>query len=406
MKAIEKKTVRLLAVIVPLFLLFAFVAFRSGPLAPVPVTVTRVQQQALTPALSGIGTVEARYAYRIGPVASGRVLRLLVDVGDTVRAGQVVGEIDPVDLEERLLARRAAVLRAEAVVRSAAAKLHDAEARQRFAVGQEQRYTELLAVRAASSEQVEAKRQEAEVARATALSSQAALVAAREELAAAKADYQGLEEQRRNLLLIAPADGLVTNRLVEAGSTVVAGQSVLEIINPQSVWVAARFDQLQSAGLRAGLPATVRLRSQAGAPLAASVERIEPLADRITEELLAKVVFNVLPNPLPPIGELCEVSVGLPSLPRTPVVPNASVHRSESHGGKLGVWVVEGSSLRFVEVRIGATDQMGNVQILSGLKGGEQVVVYSKSALNEGKRITIVKPTSKQGAQGVQGGLQ
>jgi HlyD family secretion protein len=67
----------IVAVLVPLALLLAYVALRSGPLAPVAVTLTRVEQRALRPALFGVGSVEARYAcYRIGPTAPGRLLRL------------------------------------------------------------------------------------------------------------------------------------------------------------------------------------------------------------------------------------------------------------------------------------------------------------------------------------------
>ena len=120
--------------------------------------------------------------------------------------------------------------------------------------------------------------------------------------------------------------------------------------------------------------------------------RVEPLADRITEEILAKVVFTVLPEPLPPVGELCEVSVQLPPLQSVPVVPNASLHRVD---GQLGVWVVDGSALRFAPVRIGATDHAGNIQVLAGLQPGDRVVVYSKSALHAGSRITIIKKNGK-----------
>ena len=53
-------------------------------------TVTQVSQGEVAPALFGIGIVEARRAYLIGPTAAGRVSRLLVDVGDAVKAGQLL----------------------------------------------------------------------------------------------------------------------------------------------------------------------------------------------------------------------------------------------------------------------------------------------------------------------------
>ena len=64
-----------------------FVVMRSGPLAPTRVTVHKAENAVVSPALFGICTVEARRAYLIGPTAAGRVLRVVVDVGDRVKAG-------------------------------------------------------------------------------------------------------------------------------------------------------------------------------------------------------------------------------------------------------------------------------------------------------------------------------
>jgi len=68
------------------------------------------------------------------------------------------------------------------------------------------------------------------------------LNAAREELKMLRADYEGQVQQRSNLRLIAPVDGLVVGRYVEPGSTVVAGQAVVDVIDPASIWINVRFD--------------------------------------------------------------------------------------------------------------------------------------------------------------------
>src|SRR3546814_2903227 len=83
-------------------------------MAPVAVTVATVQSRALAPALFGIGTVDARYTYKIGPTFAGRLQRLDVDVGDQVTAGQVLGEMDPVDLDDRVRAQESTFKRAQA----------------------------------------------------------------------------------------------------------------------------------------------------------------------------------------------------------------------------------------------------------------------------------------------------
>jgi RND family efflux transporter MFP subunit len=375
------------AVVVPLLVLFVYVAMRSGPLAPIPVTVASVASQAIVPALFGIGTVEARSTYRIGPTVAGRVKEVRVDVGDLVTAGQMLGEMDPVDLDERISAQQAALKRARANIQVAEAQVQEGTARQTHAKSQESRYDQLLQQRSTSKQLVEDKRQERQIADAGSLATQAGLEAARQELARVQAELDGLVQQRANLHLKAPVAGLVTARAAERGSTVVAGQAVVEMIDPESLWLNVRFDQLSASGLRAGFPASIALRSRADQSLTGQVLRIEPLADAVTEEILAKVVLTPLPQPLPSVGELAEVTVALPQLASMPVVPNAGIHRLD---GRLGVWVLGKSGLRFTPVKSGAADLEGRVQIIEGLQGGEQVVLYSQRALTPRSRIKVV----------------
>ncbi len=373
----QRRTLVLFAGVALLALLLLLVMFRSGPLAPVEVTVVSVSSQVIRPALFGIGTVEARYSYQVGPTAAGRIKQLQVQVGDRVRAGQLLGEMDPVDLNDRLQAQQSAIKRAEANVQ-------DAEARQRYAHAQAKRYGELLPLKAASEEIVSAKRQELQTA-------DAALVAAREERSRLTSEYTGLCSQQGNLRLVAPVAGLVTLRGAEPGTTVVAGQTVIELIDPASVWINTRFDQIAANGLKAGLPARIELRSRKGTLLSGTIARIEPKADSITEEVLAKVLFARVPENLPPLGELAEVTVDLPPAAATLVLPNAALHRLDN---RTGVWRVSKAGVEFVAVKPGATDLDGRVQILEGLQNGDRVVLYSAKALTRKSRIKLVEKLS------------
>ncbi|NMM28306.1 MAG: efflux RND transporter periplasmic adaptor subunit [Glaciimonas sp.] len=368
------RTLALIGVLVPLLALFVYVALRSGPLAPVPVTVAAVELKSIAPALFGIGTVEARYTNKIGPTFAGRVKRLDVHVGDRVKAGQVLGEMDPIDLDDRIRSQ-------EATLKRAGAALREAEARQAYAQAQARRYELLLAVRSTSEEIVAAKRQELQIANA-------ALSAAREDLARVQADRAAVVTQRSNLRLIAPVDGLVAVRNADPGTTVVAGQAVVEVIDPKSLWINVRFDQVSATGLAAGLSTRIVLRSRNGQILTGRVLRVEPLADAVTEETLAKVMFDSLPVPLPPVGELVEVTVALPALAAAPVILNAAVQRVD---GKLGVWQIVDGDARFTPVKLGAGDLDGHMQVKEGLKGGDRVIVYSEKTLTRYSRIHVVE---------------
>lgn len=370
---LRRRTLALAAAIAPVLALLIYVALRSGPLAPVAVTEATVETQAIHPAVFGIGTVEARYTYKIGPTSAGRLDWLDVHVGDYVEAGQVLGEMDPVDLDDRVHSLEAAVKRAEATV-------HEASARYAYAEREARRYEELFAVRSTSEEALAAKRQEL-------LLAEAALAAVREDVTRARSDLEGLRAERADLRLVAPVDGVITLRDADPGTTVVAGQAVVELINPASLWVNVRFDQVSASGLAADLPAQIVLRSRDGRSLSGRVLRMEPKADAVTEETLAKVVFDEVPVPLPPIGELAEVTVDLAALPSSPVVPNAAVQR---RGERVGVWRIVDEEPRFTPIRPGRSDLEGRVQVTAGLDAGDRIVVYSEKALSARSRLHIV----------------
>ncbi|MBI5589508.1 MAG: efflux RND transporter periplasmic adaptor subunit [Deltaproteobacteria bacterium] len=386
--SMNRRTLAMLAVLIPLVALFIYVVLRSGPLTPIPVTVTGVETRSITPALFGIGTVEARYTYKIGPTVAGRVKRVDVQVGDRVRSGQLLGEMDPVDFDDRIASLGAALKRSEAAALTVKAQIQEAAARKTYADAQASRYEQLLQTRLVSEEMAGARKQERDAAAAGVAAARAGLDAANQASASLRADRDALITQRANLRLIAPVNGLVTARNADPGTTVIAGQPVVEVIDPTSLWINVRFDQLRVSGLSAGLPVYIVLRSRDGRELGGRVLRLEPLADAVTEETLAKVVFDALPEPLPPIGELAEVTVALSALPAVPVVPNASLQRVN---GRMGVWLIRNNTLCFAPVKVGATDLDGHVQIIDGIQAGERVVAYSRHALTARSRIQVVE---------------
>lgn len=363
-----------------------FIVRRSGPFAPVRVTVVNAAQTSISPALYGIGTVEARRSYLIGPTSAGRVLRVLVDAGDRVKAGQLLAEMDPVDLQQRLEALDATLDRAASASEAAQAQVADAQARRALAQANARRYEELGQKNFVSPGVVEARQQELLSAEAQLRAAQANLAAATQDRTRLQAERAALQQQRRNTRLLATQDGLVLSRDAEPGSTVVAGQAVLKLIDPASLWVKARFDQGRSAGLASGLPAEIVLRSRPHSPLAGKVSRVELQGDSVTEERLAQISFDALPPSLA-VGELAEVTLQLAPAPRSLVLPNAAIRR---HGGASGAWVLEDGGLRFALLQLAETSLDGQVRVLSGLQGGEQVVVHSEKEIGPSSRVKVV----------------
>jgi HlyD family secretion protein len=371
---------------IALLLALGWVATTSGPLAPIKVTVTRVATGTVAPSLFGIGTVEARRAYLIGPTAAGRVRSVLVDVGDIVKAGQLLAEMDPVDLDKRVASAAAATARGRSAITTAEAQIQDAKSRQVFASSEVRRYVDLGKKNFVSPSAVDAKLQQQQSEDAQLAAAESTLVSARQDLTRLEAEREAAQQQRGNIRLLAPVDGVVISRDAEPGSTVIAGQAVLKLEDPASLWVTVRLDQGRSAGLRVGLPAGITLRSTPRKPIAGKVVRVEPISDSVTEERIAEVAFDRLPQGVT-TNEMADVTLHLPSVTDALIVPNASLRY---HGAQAGVWLRANGHLRFAPVKTGAEGLDGKVQIFEGVKVGDEVVVYSESDLKDDSRIKVV----------------
>jgi HlyD family secretion protein len=159
-----------------------YVSLRTGPLAPIKVTVTQAKEGSLSPAIFGIGTVEAQRAWLVGPTTAGRVLSVKVDVGERVKSGQLLAEMDPVDLDQRLAALDASLARAGSAQTSVQAQVADASARRALATANTQRNQDLARQNFISAGALEAKLQEQASANAAVQAAQANLSGAGQDL--------------------------------------------------------------------------------------------------------------------------------------------------------------------------------------------------------------------------------
>jgi HlyD family secretion protein len=364
---------------------FAWFVTQHGPLAPQEVRVATAVRTTLAPSAFGIATVEARHAYAIGPTQAGRVRRVAVDQGDAVKAGQLLGEIDPVDLDARMEGAALAEQRARQAVLAAEAQVREAQSRQRLAAANVARYLGLAEKGFVSREAVEVRRNEADVTQAAVAGAQAALQGARQDVARAGAERDALARQRANFRLLSPVDGLVVAREAEPGSTVVAGQAVLRLIAPGSVWLKTRIDQAQAGAVAPGQPAEIVLRSRQREKLPGRVARIEAQGDSVTEERLLSVNFERLPDGLA-LGELAEVTILLPRLTNVLALPAAAVKQVD---GKTGVWRRTEGRARFHPLETGIRTLDGQVEVRSGLAVGDEVIVHSPVELREGMKVAL-----------------
>lgn len=386
MKSLGKRNLILSFLAIAFLIAFGWIIATQGPLAPVKVTLAQAQEARLERTLFGIATVEARRSHSIGPTLAGRVARVLVDQGDAVKAGQLLAEMEAVDLDARLSAGAAAASAAAQRVQSAEAAVTEAGSRAQLAKNSAERYADLRKKNFVSQEAADAKAHEAAAAQAARQSAAAALAAATDDMRRAQSEATGAGQNRANLRLLSPVDGIVTARLAEPGSTVVAGQAVVQVIDPTTLWLRVRVDQGRSSGLAVSLPAEIALRSRPGEKFAGRVERVDWMGDAVTEERIANIVFDIPPQGIA-IGELAEVTLHLPAIEKALAIPAAALRRQDNQSG---VWQPAKGKARFLPVTAGTISSDGLVEIRQGLAAGDTVIVHSAKAIADGTRIKPV----------------
>ncbi len=383
------QNIKFLAIGLGLLAIFAWVVLTQGPLAPVKVTVEKVRIGNLGNAVFGIGTLKARRSYNLAPTMTSRVKSVRVDQGDEVVAGQVLAEMDPVDLDDKLASSQRVVEKTASAILAAQAQVSEAQSRLKTVTATATRYQELREGGFVSQEMFDAKWHEKNASASALAAASANLAIARDEHARAQADARGIGKARAQTRLISPINGVVAVRLAEPGSTVVGGQVVLQVLDLNSLWVETRIPQQQAGCVRVGQAAEVVLRSQPQTPIAGKVARIDMVSDAVTEERIVNVSLS---NARASIGEYAEVTIKLPDLNDTRSIPSAAVKRMDKVSG---VWVLREGKITFKPVKIGLSTMDGRTQILDGLGEGDEVIVYSQQALREGLKVKVVSALVK-----------
>lgn len=372
-------------------LTFVWVVMTQGPLAPVKITVDKAQTGNLSRGVFGVGILKARYSYNLAPTATGRVKKVLVDQGDQVVAGQVLAEMDPVDLDEKLAGSQRVIEKAANSTLASEAQLSEAQSRLNTFSAMFTRYQELHARGFISQEMLDTKQHEKNAALAALSAASANLAAAREEHAKDQADMRGVGKLHTQTKLFSPINGVVVARLVEPGSTIASGQVALQVIDPASLWVETRITQKQAGQIRVGQEAEIVLRSQPQSQIAGTVARVDMISDTVTEERIVNVSFATN-RPEASIGEYAEVTIKLPDLNNARTIPSAAVKRVDKRDG---VWVLQNKEVQFRPVKTGTATMDGRTQILDGLGDDDTVIVYSQQPLRPGLNVRVVSDLAR-----------
>ena len=299
------------------------------------------------------GAVAARVQSNLGFRVPGKIVKRLVDVGQQVKAGQALMQIDESDLRLVVMAKRNAAIAARAVAVQARAD--------------EKRYAVLVQSVSVSPQRYE--------------QAKAALDTAEAQLAAAEAEARVAENEAQYSTLEADADGTVVETLAEPGQVVSAGQVVVRLAHagPREAVVALPEAVRPAIGsfAEASVYGDGRRRSTA------RLRQLSDAADPQTRTYEARYVLHG-DAAAAPLG--ATVTIRLTSQAAQPEV-QVPLGAVLDDGGKTGVWLLDSatSTVRFRPVKILRVSS--ETAVVSGLSSGDRVVSLGAHLLQEGARV-------------------
>lgn len=304
------------------------------------------------------GEITARFQPQLSFRVDGKIIKRLVDVGDTVKQGQALAQLDPQDAQLQLNAAKAQLASAESAERIAKAELS--------------RYKLLLAPNAISRSQYDQVDNQYKAA-------ESALTQAKSQLSLAN-------NQIEYTILRAPQNGKIIQRQIEAGQVVIAGQAAYTLATQGDREVLIGIPEQDESHFHVGQAVTVTVWSQPNARFPAHVREISPAADA-SRTFATRIAFDEL-DPAVDIGQSARVftndvaSKSLLSLPLSAIT---------AEQGTAYVWVVNTttSQIKRTPIKIGVYGR-NTATVLAGLQPTDWVVIAGVQLLHDGQQIQAV----------------
>jgi RND family efflux transporter MFP subunit len=325
--------------------------------------------------------------------ADGYLKKRVVDIGDRVRAEQVLAEIDAPELDQQIRQAEAAVEQAQAAVEQAQANLEQGKANRDLAQITADRWKALFArgvVPRQDSDQYQAQFA-AQNANVQAL--EKAVSAQRSNVTAAKANLGRLQEVQNYRIVKAPFDGVITVRNVDAGALVSAGNTLLyRIAQTETLRTYVNVPQANANSVHVGQPAVLTVSNFPGRSFRGKVTRTAKALDPATRTMLVEVDVPNGDGALFP-GTYSEVDLSASRSNPPLVLPaNAIIFRND--GAQVAIVQPDGT-IHLQKVVVGR-DYGDRVEILQNLAEGTTIIATPGDSAREGTKIIPVAVTPSE----------
>lgn len=303
------------------------------------------------------GDVRARVESRLGFRVGGKIVSRKVDVGSTVKRGQVLMQLDPQDLQ---LAQA-----------QANAGLRAAESNRDLARAELKRYQELRAKNFVSQAVLDAK--------------ETAYKAAQASFEQAQAGYRNQSNQAGYTTLVSDVDGVVTGVDAEVGQVVAAGSPVVRVAKTGDKEIVIGIPEDKVDALRRVSDVRVRTWANPTQIIPGKLRELSPVADPATRTYTAKISIPNAPDGIK-LGMTAYVAFAGKTANEMIKLPLTALFQDKS---STAVWVVENGSVKLVPIQVGGTS--GNdILVAGGIAPGQTIVTAGVNLLKPGQKVKIL----------------
>jgi RND family efflux transporter MFP subunit len=340
---------------------------RAGRLAQgrvVEVEAARVGRQDVNPVIVLSGSLEAGWSADISPKADGRIDKLYVEEGDVVKAGSVLADLDMQELQAQLTQAEGNLLVAKAEMEQADLEL--------------KRMDSLVKQGAISAQSYDTARIKRDLNIG--------------KVKSAQGNFDQLATRLDNASILAPREGVVVKRQLQAGFFAKAGTPIISLADTSSLLAKATLGEGQISQVTVGAMAKVIVNALDGREFSGVITRISPAAALPARTFTAEIS---VPNPSGILkqGMFAKVELTGNVKKNVLVVPEIALVMRED---QKTVYVINADNkVQQQTLKLGYVGN-GVAEVLDGVKEGDQIVVAGQNKIKDG---ATVKASAKDGGQ-------
>ena len=368
----------------------ALAAVAEAPATHPVVTTIHAKPGEPTSELLLPGNIEPLYSANLYARVEGYLDRRNVDIGASVKSGQILAVISSPEVDQQTLQARATLAQAEASLQQAKAALEQAKANAELSRLTKDRDIPLGEQHAISQQIVDSAVQSNNARTADVSAAEANIAAAEANVTANRANVSRLQQMQSFERIVAPFDGVITARNVERGDLVSIGNAAADkplfsIAQSGTLRIQVDVPQSEAVNIKDGQQAVVLVKEQLGRAYTGTVIRNAGALDNAARTMLTEVQVDNRDGSLLP-GMYAQVKFTLPQQRTSLIIPTSAL--VVDHGGMHVVSVNADHTIHFLPVTIGK-DMGKEIEVPNGLQETQTLVSSPSDLLSEGEHVEV-----------------